>query len=62
MARGKFSYDKSIKELQQIIEDINDGDIGIDKLEDKVKRAKELIKACQEKLRTTEKEIDKLIE
>ena len=62
MAKAKFSYDKSLVELQEIIEEINSGEIGIDNLEKKVKRARELLKGCQDKLRSTEKEIEKLIE
>ena len=62
MAKAKFSYDKSYNELQNIIEAISSGDIGIDQLQEKVKRARELLGACQEKLRTTEKEIEKMIE
>ena len=62
MARSKFSYDKSIEELQEIIDDINSGDISIDELTEKVKKARALLKACQMKLRATEKEINKLIE
>ena len=62
MAKAKFSYDKSLVELQEIIEEINSGEIGIDNLEKKVKRARELLKGCQDKLRATEKEIEKLIE
>ena len=62
MAKAKFSYDKSLTELQEIIDEINSGNIGIDNLEKKVKRARELLKGCQDKLRATEKEIEKLIE
>jgi len=62
MARAKFSYDKSYDELQVIIESISDGEVGIDQLQDKVKRARQLLEACQKKLRATEKEIEKMVE
>ena len=61
MAKSTFSYEKSYEELQEIIESINDGTIGIDQLREKVKRARVLIKSCQDKLRATEKEIEKII-
>ena len=61
MAKSTFSYEKSYEELQTIIESISDGTIGIDKLQEKVKRARVLIKSCQDKLRATEKEIEKMI-
>ena len=62
MAKAKFSYDKSLAELHDIIEEINSGEIGIDQLSEKIKRAKALLKSCQDKLRATEKDIEKLIE
>ena len=62
MAKAKFSYDKSFRELQGIIEGINSGEIGIDDLQAKVIKARELLESCQDKLRATEKEIEKLIE
>lgn len=61
MAAKKFSYDDSLKELEVILEELNQGKIGIDKLQDKVKRAKELLEKCRSKLRTTEQEIDELL-
>jgi exodeoxyribonuclease VII small subunit len=61
MAKSKFSYDKSLKELQGIIEDLSDGDVSIDQLQLKVKKAKDLLEACQEKLRATEKEILQIV-
>ena len=60
MAKAKFSYDKSYKELQGILADIESGKVSIDNLETKVKKARELINLCQEKLRATEKEIEKI--
>ena len=61
MPRGKFSYEKSITELEGIIEELDQGEIGIDTLSVKVKKAKELLLKCQEKLRATEKEIDEIM-
>ncbi|MFT4567412.1 MAG: exodeoxyribonuclease VII small subunit [Saprospiraceae bacterium] len=61
MAKAKFSYQKSVEELQQIINDLDEGAIGIDALSVKIKKAKELLSKCQEKLRATEKEIEEII-
>jgi len=62
MAKAKFSYQKSIEELQVILEDLDGGQVSIDDLEAKVKRGKELLKLCQDKLRATEKEIASIVE
>lgn len=57
---GEFSYDAAMKELQSIVLNLQNDTTGIDDLAEKVGRASELIKLCQEKLRQTEKEIRKL--
>ena len=62
MAKAKFSNQKSIEELQSLLEDLDGGDIGIDQLAGKVKRGKELLQLCQDKLRATEEDIATLIE
>ena len=62
MAKSKFSYNESFEELTEIIEAINNGEVSIDDLQEKVKKARTLLKACQNKLRATEKEIDKIFD
>ena len=56
------SYDKAVEELNQIIEEMEDGEIGIDDLSQKVKRASELIAFCQEKLKSTEQDVKAILE
>ena len=58
MAKTQFSFNASIDEIEKILKNIEDGEPDIDKLAIKVKRAAELIKLCQQKLKETEKEID----
>lgn len=59
MSKKKMTYESSIQELEVIINDLNENKISIDHLGDKVKRAKELLQWCSEKLRNTQDEIDK---
>jgi len=58
MAKTEFSFNASMAEIEEILKTIEDGEPDIDKLTVKVKRASELIKLCQKKLRETEEEID----
>jgi len=58
MAKTEFSFNASMAEIEEILKNIEDGEPDIDKLAAKVKRASELIKLCQKKLRETEEEID----
>jgi exodeoxyribonuclease VII small subunit len=57
MAKTEFSFNASIAEIEKILKTIEDGEPDIDKLAAKVKRASELIKLCQQKLRETEEDI-----
>ncbi len=56
-----LSYDKAFEELQEIVNDMEVGEIGVDALSEKVKRASELLKICKAKLTSTEDEIQKVL-
>lgn len=57
-----MKYEEAYNELQQIVADIEDGEIGVDELSDKVKRAAELIAICKKKLTSTEADVKKILE
>jgi len=57
----KQTYESALNELQNIILEIENDEIGIDQLSVKVKRAAELLKFCQQKLRTTEEDVNKIL-
>ncbi len=56
------SYQKAYDELQQIVTQLQNDEIGLDDLSKSVKRAGTLIKSCKEKLRNVELEIDQMFE
>jgi exodeoxyribonuclease VII small subunit len=58
----KQHYESALEELQQIIQDLQEGNTSMDELADKSKRAKELIRFCKEKLRNTEEVVKTLFE
>jgi len=51
------NYKEAWKELQGILEDLDDGKMDIDKLATNVKRASILVEYCQTKLRDVESEL-----
>ncbi len=57
----KNSYEAYIEELEGIIAEIENAEIPIDELTNKVKRAAELIKVCQATLQKTEDEVNEII-
>lgn len=57
----KISYTEAFEELQQLVEEIESGEISVDELSEKVKRATELIKICKTKLTSTEEDVNKIL-
>jgi len=60
MAKKTFSFTEAVKEIEKILQNIESGRLDVDKLSDEVKKATDLIKQCQKKLRTTEEEINSI--
>lgn len=57
----KINYTEAFEELQSIVYDIEQGEISVDELSEKVKRAAQLIKICKTKLTTTEEDVNKIL-
>jgi exodeoxyribonuclease VII small subunit len=55
------NYSAAFEELQQIVQEMESGEIGIDALSIKVKRASELIQFCKDKLKTTELDVEQIL-
>jgi exodeoxyribonuclease VII small subunit len=55
------TYTAAFEELQQIVRDMEDGEITVDELAIKVKRAAELIKVCKQKLVSTEEDVNQIL-
>ena len=57
----KINYTAAFEELQMIVRDIESGDIGVDELSEKVKRASVLIAICKDKLFKTEDDVNQIL-
>ncbi len=57
----KMNYTEAFEELQTIVSEIEQGEISVDELSEKVKRAAQLIKICKTKLTTTEEDVNKIL-
>ena len=55
------SYTEAFEELQTIVLEIEQGEISVDELSEKVKRAAHLIQICKTKLSTTEEDVNKIL-
>jgi len=61
MMNDKIKYTEAFEELQGIVSEIEEGEISVDELSEKVKRAALLIKICKTKLATTEEDVNKIL-
>jgi exodeoxyribonuclease VII small subunit len=59
--KDKPNYTEAYEELQAIVSEIEGGDISVDELSAKVKRAASLIKICKDKLMTTEGDVNQIL-
>lgn len=57
----QINYTDAFQELQTIVSEIEQGEISVDELSQKVKRASQLIKICKTKLATTEEDVNKIL-
>ena len=55
------TYTEAFDELQRIVSEIEQGEISVDELSEKVKRAALLIKLCKQKLTSTEEDVDRIL-
>ncbi|MDT7829682.1 exodeoxyribonuclease VII small subunit [Pricia sp. S334] len=59
--KEKPNYTEAFDELQQIVTEIEQGEISVDELSQKVKRAALLIGICKNKLATTEEDVNQIL-
>jgi exodeoxyribonuclease VII small subunit len=55
------NYTDAFEELQEIVAEIEQGEISVDELSEKVKRASRLIAICKNKLTTTEEDVNNIL-
>lgn len=56
-----YNYIDAYNELQQIVSEIEIGEVNVDELAEKVRRASELIAICKAKLTASEEEVEGLL-
>lgn len=61
-AKDTINYAEAIKELEQILERLRNGEVAINELATTVKRANELVEECRRQLTHTREELQKISE
>lgn len=59
---AQINYEEAMAELEQIVEQMEDGELNLDELTTKLKRAQLLIKQCNDRLTKTDAEIQKILQ
>ncbi|HBO97818.1 MAG TPA: exodeoxyribonuclease VII small subunit [Candidatus Omnitrophica bacterium] len=59
---AETKYNKAIKRLEEIIEKIENEEIDVDELSEKVKEAVELITTCKERIEKAEMEVKRVVD
>lgn len=62
MAKKTESYQDAVCKLRQIVSEIENGDLDVDLLSEKVREATRLIKFCKEKLYKVEEDVKSVLE
>ena len=57
----EINYTEAFLELQAIVSEIEQGEISVDELSQKVKKAAHLINICKLKLATTEEDVNQIL-
>lgn len=62
MAKQEITYKAAVKEVEEILEKIEGGQMDVDELSKNVKRVTVLLKICKDKLHKTEDEVNKILD
>lgn len=59
--KKEIKYEEAVRQLEDIVSRMEEGDMDIDTLGEELKKAQALIKICKDKLTKTDAEIKKLL-
>lgn len=61
MAKEAIKYEEAVRQLEQIVTRLEDGELNIDELSGELKKARKLITLCKQRLTKTDEEIQKIL-
>ena len=59
MEKKEMKYEEALRQLEDIVEKMENDELDIDQLSDKLEKDKKLVKLCKDKLTKTDAEIRK---
>ena len=61
MKKSTLTYEEAMSQLEELVRQVKNNEQGIDKLENQLKKAQQLIAFCKDKLYATDEEIQKIL-
>ncbi len=61
MAAKKITYSEAMSEIEDILEKIENEELDVDELAEKVKRVSVLLKTCKDKLTKTNEQVEQIL-
>jgi exodeoxyribonuclease VII small subunit len=61
MSAKKMTYNEAIAEVEEILDNIENEELDVDELAEKVKRVALLLKLCKEKLQNTNDQVGQIL-
>jgi exodeoxyribonuclease VII small subunit len=61
MTTKKTSYREAIAEIEEILEQIENSELDVDELAEKVQRVSVLLKLCKDKLQKTNEQVEQIL-
>lgn len=61
MAKENMKYEEAVSQLEQIVANLEEGELNIDDLSSELKKAQKLITLCKQRLTKTDEEIQKIL-
>ncbi len=62
MAKKEPTYEEALLRLQQIVDGLENNELDIDSLSERLKEAQDLLKFCKSRLQKVEKDIKKVLD
>ena len=61
MVTKKLTYNEAISEIEEILDKIENEELDVDELAEKVKRVSTLLKICKDKLHKTNDQVEQIL-
>lgn len=61
MAQKTLTYSEAMYEIEMIVNSIENDDLDVDDIIDKVKRVSQLLQICKKKLKQTQDDVEKIL-